>query len=477
MAGLGLRVKAAARAAVGIFSEDAARQAYGMLGGIFQGGLGVPPNRGTAEYLQAYSKMPWLRAVTGRVSGRVASTEWTLFVSKKGDEKAQRNRFAQRAKAVTRRKILKQLADQGELKQIDDHPLLDMLHSANSFQTGDAMRKVTQLHIDLVGEAFWLKERDALGVPVAVWPIPPNWVLNTPTPAQPFYRVQFRGWRGWIPDTEMLWFSDPDPANPYYRGSGTVQSLGDELETDEYAAKHTKAYFFNRAKPDMLIYPKQGNMREPDVARLEEHWMSRNSGFWKAFKPYFLTREVGVHEFDQGDFRSMRLVELRQFERDTVLQTFGVPPEILGVLDNSNRSTITAADLVFSRYVIEPRLEFLRGVMQERLVPEYDDRLILDYISPVQDDKDFHLDVAKVAPFALNVDEWREMMGRGPMDDDRGLVHMVPNTMTAMDPDEKDGLVKPEPPPLPPGALPGVPGAKPPAEPKPAPKGSILNLW
>lgn len=453
------RLRIAGKAAIGIFSEESSRQAYGLLSGIFPGQTGQPPPRGTREILASYTRMPWLRAVASRVSGSCASTEWQLFVQKKrGDARATRNPIIQRAKGVERRKMMKKLAERGELVQVESHPMLDLLNSANSFQTGDAMRKVTQLHIDLVGEAFWLKERNKLGVPVAVWPIPPDWIVNTPTPANPNFRVSFRGWRGLIPDTEFVWFSDPDPSNPYGRGSGTARTLSDELETDEYAAKHLKAFFYNRARPDILVYPKgPTGMREEQVRRLEQDWLNRTQGFWRAFKPYFATREVGVHEFDQN-FRSMQLVQIRQYERDTILQVYGVPPEILGVLNNSNRATITAADLVMSKYVVEPRLEFQRGILQERLAPEYDERLIVDFPSPVEADMEFALNVLKAAPHIASVDEWRALAGLPAMDDDAGRVHMLNNGFRVLDPTEGDGLMEEPPEPvaaLPPGGRPG----------------------
>lgn len=447
MSTVGERVRFAAKAAVGIFAPNSATAAHGLLGGISPGQTGLPPSRGTREYLNAYSKMPWLRAVTARIATRCATTDWQLFVQKKGDQRAVRNRLAQRAKGAERRKIMQKMADSGELTQIEDHPMLDLLSDANSFQTGDQMRRVTQLHLDLIGEAFWLKERDGLGMPIGVWPIPPDWILNTPTPTNPFFRVGFRGWRGMIPDTEFIWFCDPDPANPYGRGSGTARSLSDELETDEYAAKFTKAQFYNQARPDLIVYPKGAPMREPDVKRLETDWLDKNQGFWKAMKPYFLTREVGITELDGSlNNRALQLVQLRQFERDTIMQVFGLPPEILGVLNNSNRATITAADLVMGRYVIEPRLEFMRAILQERLVPEYDERLIVEFVSPVQDDKDFQLEVMKSAPQIASVDEWRDLAGFEPMEDDAGRIHFAPSSLKPLDPTDADGL---NPPPLP----------------------------
>lgn len=462
------RARVAAKAAVGIFSEDSAKQAYGMLQGIFPGGMGLPPTRGTREYLKAYSQMPWLRAVAARVATKTSTTEWQLFVARKGAAKATRNRVVQRAYGSRRRELIKSLQETSDLEPIPEHPILDLLHDPNSFQHGDAMRKVTQLHLDLVGEAFWLKERDGLGQIVGLWPIPPDWVINTPTPTNRFFRVQFKGWRGMIPDAEFIWFADPDPSNPYGRGSGTAQALADELETDEYAAKHTKAFFFNRARPDLIVYPKAGVMRQPDVDRVEEDWMSKTQGFWRAFKPYFMTREVGVHELDQN-FRAIQLVQLREFERNCVIQTFGVPPELLGVLQNANRATITAADLIMARYVVEPRLEFQRSIMQERLLPEFDERLILDFVSPVQEDKDFQLDTAKAAPYAQTIDEWRKLMGLTPHNDKKvGAMIAVPGTVSLKTAEE---VTAPKPDPFAVDPVTGLPVPAPgvPKPPKPQP--------
>lgn len=467
MPGFGQRLELAWKAATGLFSDDAGKQAQALLSGVLPGGLGLPPARNTQDVLKSYSEMPWLRAVGSRVATAVARSEWQLFVRKKSGGRARRDWVIQRSQdPIRRRAMLKQAKDEDDLTEITDHQLLDVLHDANSFHTGEQMRKVTQLHIDLVGEAFWLKERDGMGVPVGVWPIPPNWVINTPTPANPAYRVQFRSWRGMIPDTEMLWFCDTDPLNPYGRGSGITQALGDELETDEFTAKHTKAFFFNRARPDLLIYPKNNQTVHGDqIKRLEEDWLSRSAGFWKAFKPYFMTREIGVHELDQN-FRAMQLVQLREFERNTIIQVFGMPPELLGVIENSNRATISAADYLFARYVLQPRLEFMRAALQERLVPEYDERLIIDYVSPIQKDEQAEQQAAAVAPWSLSVDEWRKRIGEDPLPDGKGEVHVFPNAVKEHTMGEAD--------PLPPGfdpvsGRPFAPLADPNA-PKPEPK-------
>jgi HK97 family phage portal protein len=411
------------RQPTGILTEHQDGDAFGMLSGIAPGGGRTPPPRGTADLLRSYTTMPWLRAVNNKVSHAVASTPWVLYTRERRG-RPMRDWAIQTAYDPAQRALLMEQAKAaGELKPILDHPLLDALNGGNSYLPGLAVRKLTQTHLDIVGEAFQIKERDALGAPKAFWPVPPSWVQAVPTPQRPFYEVGFRQWQGIVPDSEMLWIVDPDPENPYSRGSGIARSLGDELETDEYAAKHTKAWFYNRARPDMIITA--DGLRPADTARLEQDWLNKNQGFWRAFKPYFLNKKVDVQTISQT-FENMQLVPLRQFERDTIVQVYGVPPETLGILNASNRATIEAADLIFGRYVLIPRLEFLRATFQHRLVPEYDDRLIVDYVAPIIEDKDFRLQVAKTAPWTLRADEWRELMGRQPLPGGMGEVHHVP---------------------------------------------------
>lgn len=398
------------------------QKAAGMLAGIFPASAGSPPKRGARELIRAYNEMPWLRATVNKVGISIASTTWRLFVVRR-EGKAVRHAQLQRAGWRSRAKMTAVLRKQTVLQEIEAHPLLDLLDASNPFLPGLSVRQLTQVYLDLVGESFWLLERNGAGKPVALWPLPPDWIAGTPTLEKPIFRVSYRGFQAEIPATEFVWFRDVDPANPYERGSGTAAALGDELETDEYAAKHTKQWFFNRARPDLLISG-EGLSRE-DTARLEQDWISKHQGFWRAFKPYFLNRKIEVQTLSQT-FENMQLVDLRKYERDTIVQVYGVPPEILGILANSNRATIEAADFLFARWVLVPRLELLRVTLQERLVPEFDERLIIDYDSPVSEDKEHKLKVAQAAPWALRVDEWRELQEQEPLPDGQGQVFMLP---------------------------------------------------
>ena len=400
-----------------------------ILNKIYPGRQGDPPDRGAYGILESYSTMPWLRACAGRVANSMSSVQWRIYVTRKTPTaRAYRDRGLQRAGYELRKTLIRERAESGELEEVTNHPFLDIMTKGNGYHSGVALRRIESLHMDLVGETFMLKGRNALGAVTSLWPIPPPWVFSTPTPAWPYYRMNYRGWHENIPASEILWMSDPNPANPYGRGIGLGQAIADEAEIDEYAAKTTRQVFFNRAQPDFLIYPKgeRGEMNPTETKRFEQDWLNRLQGYWRTSKPHFMSREVGVYEF-QKNLKEMMLTEVRMQERDIILQVWGMPPEKLGILNNSNRATIEGSDLIYAKDVLVPRLEMRRSMFQELLMPEYDDRLIVDYVTPVMEDKEFELKVAMAAPWAMNANEWRSIMGRGDLEQFNDVIFVPPS--------------------------------------------------
>jgi phage portal protein BeeE len=411
--------------------------------GAFMDMLGVfqsnPPARGTTETLKSYSTMPWLRAVVDKISSSIATTVWRVFVKVKVNDDGTRNPIPYRQLSQmtfeNRKAEILRLRAIGELIEIEDHPIIDALYAAGPSFTGYTSRELTQKWIDLVGEAFWIKERGTGGVPTNFIPITPGWVTNTPNKAKKFFEIQPPG--GAKPQEirpeDMIWFYHPNPADPYGRGSGMGVTLADELETDEYAAKFMKQFFYNSARPDFLI--SSNELKKEDTDRLEKRWYDKLRGFRRSFLPFFMNRKVEVHTLGT-DYSHLEMLGLRKHQRDAVIQIFGVPPEVLGIVEASNRATSEVAEYLYARWVLIPRLEFMRQTLQHGLVPDYDDKLILDYDSPVAQDKERILKVASLSPWSIMLDEWREMQGKLPLPDGKGQIFMKPLNYEAVTLDE-----------------------------------------
>lgn len=412
--------------------------------GMAVGAGRAPTKKATAETLAAYSYAPWLRAVTSRIADAVASTEWSISVPERGDDK--KEAYLHRSARRGNKKALEALQRKGELREIDDHPLLELMHYGNPRLDGEACMFVTQLHLDHMGEAFWALDMGALGKPVAFWPMPPSWIESTPSEGDQTYAVKIRGTRVKMPADRMVWFKNPDPADPYARGSGLAFALSDELDTDEYAAAFIKTFFYNDAGVSAVVALK--GAKDAQVKEIEAKWNQKFRGAGNAHRTAFTSADIDVKILQQS-FKDMNIVELRKFLRDIVIQVFGVPPEILGIVENSNRATIDGALVIFAKFVLVPRLNRLRAIIQEKIVKLFDERLILSYESPVPADRAHQLAVMGRAPSAFSVAEWRQLAGFEPR------------------PGDENETIAPTPAPTAPGQEPDSPPADKPAGRKP----------
>jgi SPP1 gp7 family putative phage head morphogenesis protein len=385
-----------------------------------------PPKRGTSELLKAYSEIPQLRAVVQKITESFASIRWTVHKAVDANGRPVRARRLERMPHAERTREFSRLRRQGDLVEVGDDPLLDFLDRGNALLSGFECRQVMAAHFDLVGEAFAWIERNPMGMPIAYWPLPAHWVRDVPAPGWPLFKVRLGGGvERHVPEADIWYIRDPDPFNPYGRGVGIGATLGDELDTSEYISEFLKAFFFNDATPSLVVaYPSAENVGDDAIKELEQRWSEKHRGAQRASVAHFLNKEPKITEFGQS-FKDMSVVELNRYLRDIVRETWGVPPEILGLVENSNRATIDAASYIFAVWVQVPRAERWRISIQVQIAPQFDARKIVGYESPVPSNNEHLLAVATAQPSARTKNEWREMQDLEP-DETGGDVYLEP---------------------------------------------------
>ena len=339
------------------------------------------------ELLEVYTRSPWLRAVTSKIARSVANVGFEIY---KGDRK------------------------------IKNSSVTKFMSEVNPVLMTTEILQLIQLWLDLVGEAYLVKERSASGKPVELWAVLPLDVLSLPTQGSDYFKIRTANGVMEVPKRDVIVFKDMNPQAPYGKGSGTGYALGDEIDIDNYSTKHIKNFFYNKAVPDILITGKEdGDITEIDAKRLEKKWLEKNQGFMKSYKPYFLSKSVEIHKLSQS-FDNMQLVSLRKNERDSIIQVFGVPPEILGIIENSNRATIDAADYLYTKHVIKPRLDYLEQVLSNFLKTEFGVEYSLKFNSPIPLDLEYRKKIFEEFPSAFTINEIREEVGLDKLDSSYG---------------------------------------------------------
>lgn len=334
-------------------------------------------------------------------------------------------------------------------EEVYEHPLLDLWENpvprtdTHPGFTGSQWRYLIQLYLELAGEAFIVVTEKA-GVPMSLLPVPPHWVTGTPTSEHPYYNVVVAsGGSEPVPAANMIWLKRLDPANPYGRGLGVAGTVDDEVSQLEWMNKFNDALFRNGAHPGAIIGVE--GMTDSNEKRIREQWATKQEGFQNAWRTAFVTGKVTMHQTGRShtdlDFNAgVRL------KRDTVAQAWCVPPEILGIVENSNRATAQAADYIHQSKNTLPRLVYMDEVFNRFLVPRYRDRsLVLCYDNPVRETEEFRLEKADrgLAGGAITINEWRREMGYDPWPSPQGDAFYRPLNVEAVN--SKTGEVLNEP--------------------------------
>lgn len=368
---------------------------------FFTSRMTSPPDRNTQEFLATYARSPRLSPVT-KIATDLSNVPGKLF----------------------------RVAANGDKDEITDHPFLDFMARPNPlpFMTRSALWKVHETYLMIKGEGAAIIERDAAGYPVELWPIPPHWMTDIPRLDFPCYTIRSRdGLQMTVPIEDVFLVRQLNPLDPYGRGLGDAEAVADEIETDEYMAKWAKKFFWNDATPPVLM--SAPGITQDEYNRFKAAWDDQHRGVGNAHKMGIIPRDVTVNKLVDSQ-REMDFTQSRKDLRDGVNAHFGVPPEILGIVENSNRATATQAKIIYAENVLTPRLLARQDAINTQLLPVWGEDLLWEYDDIVPEDTEFRLQMsnAGLSGSAIMVDEWREQNGFDPLPNGAGQVLFVPYT-------------------------------------------------
>lgn len=346
-----------------------------------------PPERNTEEWIRTFRTNPRL-AVVERIASDLSFAEGKLFrVDENGDE-----------------------------QEITAHPFLDFWANPNPLHemSSAALWRLLEIYLKLKGEGYFIMERDEFGRPAELWPVPTHWVQMTPYQGFPYYTVRLtNGQLMEVPADDMFVMKDLDPYDPFKRGLGQSEALADEIETDEYAAKFQKRFFFNDATPNIIIgMPKS---TEEQRKRFLAEWMQRFKGVFQSHGVATVNGDVTVNKIGES-MKDMDMVNGRTFLRNAALEHYGVPREIMGITESSNRATSEAAQFIYAQNVLMPILRRREEAINHQLIPWFGDDLVWHFDDIVPRNQEFDKAVGLDGWNAglLTKDEAREKLGMPP---------------------------------------------------------------
>lgn len=366
---------------------------------------GQPPRRSSKDWLELYHKSPRLAPIH-QIASDVASSIYGIY-DKRDNKKIK----------------LKDTAIEKLLKK----PNSDLTITQNG------LFYITAVQLLLpTGEAFWIKERNRLGNVTELWPVPAHWVNEIPSASRKYFTIYPQGNMQataiHVLKKDMVYFKKLNVENPYERGMGRAECIGDELETDEMMAKYQKRFFLNNGVPPMVgMMPGAG---KEEVDRTEELWAQKYQGTNNAHKVAWINWDAKF-QLLRDTAKEMDFVKARQFLADATRQFFSIPPELFGDVKNSNRSTIDSAYYLFTKNVLRKELSFLTDVLNLQLIPDFSEDIYFEFDNVVPEDAEFELKKSTegLKYGALSVNQWLRTNGYEEIGEKGEVVYVPLNMM------------------------------------------------
>jgi len=375
--------------------------------GSFTGGLSP---RDASAWIAAYKRNPRLRAAVRRIAKDAAKTEF----------------------------FFQAMGRDGKPIRLQSGPLLDWQQAPWQMMRGGTWQQFVFLccaYHTLVGSAFAVFRREngrlVETVPIAGHMVQPLKIQTKDGQSEIIFQVQRPGDEVPIvvPGSEMFWWRDPDLHRPLEAGNGQAQCLDDEIELDEAAAKYNLSYFRNSATPHALVTVKGAS---PDqLQQIRQQWNDTYGGSVNKFRSAFTSQDIAVNALGPTQ-KDMEFVEGRRFSRDAIYQTFTLPPEVMGVVENSNRATAEAALYLYALNIILPLVTEFAAEVNRQIVPQIDKSGVkLAFENPVRETEEFRLKKATelFKAGAITRDECRIINGFDPMGGQQGQELLVPTNM------------------------------------------------
>jgi HK97 family phage portal protein len=294
-------------------------------------------------------------------------------------------------------------------------------------------KQLLQAWVDLRGNGYALKEFDARGRPIALWPLNPTWVtvLHVPGTWEMFYRVA-------IPRMDVVVY----PAEAIFHLRGLTldgfcglspiayhrETIGLGLAAERYGS----AFFGNSAQPNGAL--KVGQVLGPEAANaLRADWEKKYKGVDNRGKLAIF--DGGMEWIKTGmDNTDAQYLETRKFQNQQIYGLYRMPAHKAGDLERSTNNNIEHQSLEYvTDCLLTEMVRWEQTLWRSLLTEEERKTLFFEFLPDIllRGDLKSRYEAYAVARNwgFLNVDEIRDKENMNPLPDDKGKIYLQPLNM------------------------------------------------
>jgi len=311
-------------------------------------------------------------------------------------------------------------------RELDRHPLLDLLAAPNRRAGGREFLEALYAHLLISGNAYLeaaavdgqIRELHTLRpdrmkvVPGADgWPVAYDYSVGTET-------VRFHQ-DGPVPP--VLHLTLFHPLDDHY-GLSPLDAAAQSLDLHNAAAAWNKALLDNAARPSgALVYEGQGGvgLGQDQFERLKSELEAGFQGAANAGRPLLLEGGLSWQPLSLSP-KDMDFIEARAMAAREIVLAFGVPPMLLGIPGDNTYSNLAEANRALWRHTVLPLAAKVTRSLTAWLRPAFGApdlalELDLDQVPALSQDRESLWRRVEAASF-LTLNEKRAALGYGPVE-------------------------------------------------------------
>lgn len=272
--------------------------------------------------------------------------------------------------------------------EVTSHAALDTLNNPNDFYSRQELFEAAQQHHELTGEGWLVIGRAGRSIPLELWPIRPDRMDPIPSAERFLAGYAYRSPDGEVvplPTNDVLFMRRPDPQNAF-RGLGPIKPALVDIDSTRFAAEWNRSFFLNSAEPGGIVEVEK-RLSDDEFDEMVTRWREQHQGVSQAHRVAILEQAKWVDR--KYTMRDMQFAELRGVTATAIREAFGFPKFMLGDVDDVNRANSDASEAMFAKWLIVPRLERWKGILNRRYLPQFGSTaagLEFDYVNPVSED-------------------------------------------------------------------------------------------
>ena len=317
---------------------------------LLSGDQGAQPPANMDEWIGLYTNAPWIYAGTFAIATTCAQLDF----------------------------ILQEELPGGELKDIPEHYVLDLLKKPNEGETGFDLKEALFIYLETAGACYWESVPETVGTtgisrPGELYTMRPSRI--TPVPAKDGKSIEkyvFQTKR-YAKKTDMR----PENVVPFryfgplqdWLGQSSLQAAVDEIVLDKAMMKWNQDFFIAGTALQGILETEQ-TLYPHDLRALTEMFKEMLAGKGR------LTPVLGKGLKYKALGKDPKEIEFRLGQRancEVELAVLGVPHAKVGLLEDAKFSNYQLQERAFHRDTIVPKLRKVESALNCYLVPRFPD--------------------------------------------------------------------------------------------------------